>query len=54
MKKNKFTYIGLLAEPILSKARRKAIETIMKKRNCSFEKAMRIQAQAIIKSQNNV
>jgi len=51
MKKKKFTYIGLLANPILSSARRKAIETIMRKRNCSFEKAMRTQARAIIKAQ---
>lgn len=51
--KKKFTYIGLLANPLLSKARFKGIGTIMRRRKISFEKAMRIQAKAIIREQND-
>ena len=52
--KNKFTYIELLMNPILSKPRFKAIATLMRRRNCSYEQALKIQSNAIIREQNNV
>lgn len=50
--KKEWTESELMMNPILTPARRKAVKTIMRRRNVSFEKAMKIQAQAILREQN--
>jgi hypothetical protein len=52
MKKN-WKESELMMNPIMTPSRRKAIKTIMRRRNVSFEDAMKIQAKAITREQNN-
>jgi len=46
----KETYLELMRDGIKSPSRRKAIKTIMKDRNMSFEEAQKTQAKAIVRS----
>jgi len=47
-------YTELMMNPILTPARRKGIETLMKRRNMSFEEAMKLQARRIVESKYNL
>lgn len=52
--KAKQDYIELTMNRVLSPSRRKAIKTIMKERNLSFEGAKKLQARRIAESKNGL
>lgn len=53
-KKAKEEFLDLMLNPVATPSRRKAIETIMKKKNISYEDAKKYQARRIVEQKNNL